>query len=375
MISLRMKDSELYKLVFRKRIHDKEKCYAEAQRLIKVCGEKGKKTLDLSNLADLDAIPQEIEGLHNLTTLIIESDKLTKIPDFLGNLVSLKNININLQALGKDKPGYDIILPETFQNLVNLQKLSISGNIKELPQWIGNFEKLISLYVKSKHIQKFPHEVGRLKRLQNLALWCREITELPDQIAECPLVTMSLGCSKLTSLPESFRNLKRLQSFLYQFDSIAELPELIWSWESLSYLDLTMPIIEKIPENISNLKRLAYFNISKISIKKIPDYFMMLPLEYLSLKGTFESIPPSVGNLPNLKELYLSSPNLKSLPDSFEQLHSLRKLTVDAKSIKSLPTSLGGCSNLESISIKSDCLTKLPTTFSKLEKLQQIYLD
>jgi len=88
-------------------LFDEDKNYAEAKRLIEECRKKESKKLDLSKL-NLKEIPPEIAELQFLEELDITRQK--KIPEFIGNIVSLKKLFVGNYG----PPWYDsenIILP------------------------------------------------------------------------------------------------------------------------------------------------------------------------------------------------------------------------------------------------------------------------
>jgi internalin A len=349
-----------------KHFHGEDECYAEAQRRIKTCVEKGKKTLDLSDLRELKTIPPEISDLRNLVVLKISSRE-------------------------------NIVLPESLHNLENLQTLSIDCEIQELPQWIGDFRKLSTFSISSNSIKTIPPDIGNLKKLRSLVISCSEITELPAEISECPLVSMELNCVGLTSLPESFGNLKKLRRFDLGFSKIKQLPDIICDWEALTHLAISGTSLSAIPERIGILKNLKDLQIEFGLFRQLPNSMGDCPLEKLWLNGRFDTVPQSFGRLSELKILTLSSSRLKSLPDSFGNLSSLEKLSISSDEnlelpesfgnlsslrelylytdkLDSLPKSLDGCENLKSLGVRSDALTVLPKSFTKLKNLKEIWL-
>ena len=400
-----------------KSVYDPEEAYTEAQRRIKLCLERRRKKLDLSYLW-IDRIPPEIAGLKHITSLKINSGRLTEIPGFIGELVSLKNADLRIGSTRYD--NNDIHFHKSFGNLKNMRSLSIEGNLAILPEWIGNFDSLNSLFIESNSLKiispeigklqklhtltirsnsltSLPLEIGNLKSLHSLVITCHEITELPAELAECPLVSLEVHCEKLIFLPESFRNLKRLQRFDSQRIGINKLPDLICDWESLEHFNAKWTGISTIPKRIGVLKNLKHLSIDG-SFKQIPDSLGNCPLEELSLCGQFTNLPQTFGNLSMLKNLSLISGKLKSLPDSFENLHSLEKLYINTdedlilpesfgklsslqnlslhtENMKALPGSLGRCKSLKSIAIKSMALTQLPASFTKLENLKTVDLE
>src|SRR3972149_6770781 len=59
------------------------------------------------------------------------------------------------------------------------------------------------------------------------------------------------------------------------------------------------------------------------------------------------SLPDSIGQLTNLRLVYVDNNQLTSLPDSIGQLTNLQKLFVDNNQLTSLPDSIGQLTNLQ----------------------------
>ena len=71
-----------------------------------------------------------------------------------------------------------------------LQVLNISNNqIKQLPESIGNLERLHVLNASSNNLKALPNSIGRLKRLQTLDLRNnRHLRALPDVLGQATAI-------------------------------------------------------------------------------------------------------------------------------------------------------------------------------------------
>jgi len=383
------------KRYIRKRVFYKaDECYAEAQRRIKHCAEKGKRTLDLSDLYFLAAIPNDILCLSNIYSLNISDCRLKEAPDIIGHITSLKKLSLHSESI-----------PETFRNLINLQELSISGGFGEIPSWIGELKKLTHLSISGDNIKSIPPEIGNLNRLHSLVIDCKNISQLPSEIFNCPLVSMEISNSEITSFPKSFGKLKKMRKLILIRNKIKKLPDVVYSWEMLTELIICGPIpcmktpsFFHVSEKTGNLNNLKKLTIKTSLIKQIPNSLGGCPLEELTLDGIFETLPNTFGNLSKLKKLHLDSSKLKSLPNSFGKLsdieilsistnenlklpesfgnlRSLQDLSLYAKNMVSLPKSLGKCTSLKKITIESDALEILPKSFIMLSNLEVLILD
>ncbi|MCL2067499.1 MAG: hypothetical protein FWG99_08545 [Treponema sp.] len=347
-----------------------EEANIEARRRIKLCVEKGRKTLDLSGL-NFKIFPPEIKNLLHLKKLIISTHKLEEMPDF-SNFKNLQSFSLR---------GNFSEIPDLGE-LKNLRFLSLIGNFTVIPLWITNLVKLRDFKIISNELKNIPSEIGTLKNLCNLTINSSGITELPEEIADCPLVSLDLSCGNLFTLPASFEQLKKLQKFIYNTKKIKKIPDFIFNYKNLTYLSIlwvdphcASEFIE-LPENIRNLENLKYFSITgNFGVRAIPDSISNCPLEILHLNGCFENIPKTFGNLSGLKELYINSNQLKSLPDSFGNLSSLKKLDILTEEKLNLPESFGNLASLRELNLYADNLENIPNSFAKLKNLKKLKLD
>jgi internalin A len=88
----------------------------------------------------------------------------------------------------------------------------------------------------------------------------------------------------------------------------------------------------------------------------------LLDLAFLGLT----QVPPEIGQLSNLQELYLYYNQLTTLPPEIGQLNSLRRLYLDNNQLTSLPSEIGQLSNLCVLSLRDNNLRHLPTSLGNL---------
>ncbi|MBO7641857.1 MAG: leucine-rich repeat domain-containing protein [Alphaproteobacteria bacterium] len=98
---------------------------------------------------------------------------------------------------------------------------------------------------------------------------------------------------------------------------------------------------------------------------------------YESAKLSYESIclrsiPDTIGNLSNLRELDLSDNNLETLPESIGCLKKLEELYLSGnRSFRRLPDSIGDLENLETLKLEQTNLESLPKSMERLTKLSR----
>jgi len=88
------------------------------------------------------------------------------------------------------------------------------------------------------------------------------------------------------------------------------------------------------------------------------------------LKSQFtnvETLPDSIGNLTNMKELTLSYTKLQTLPDSIGKLTNLVALDLHANKLQTLPDSIGNLTNLGRLDLNNNNLQTLPDSIGKIK--------
>lgn len=84
------------------------------------------------------------------------------------------------------------------------------------------------------------------------------------------------------------------------------------------------------------------------------------------------SIPDTIGNLSNLRELDLSDNNLETLPESIGYLKKLEELYLSGnRNFRRLPDSIGDLENLETLELEETNLESLPKSMERLTKLSR----
>lgn len=145
-------------------------------------------------------------------------------------------------------------------------------------------------------------------------------------------------------------------------------------------LDLSSQDLYRVPPQIVNgigpdITKLVFdFN----DIKELPASFgeVCINLQVLSLVGNLlTELPPSIGNLSQLKELHVNENNLKILPDSLCRLCDLEVLKLTGNQLQVLPDDFGEIRSLKIFYCDENRLVKLPLTLGLLSKLQVMELE
>lgn len=201
----------------------------------------------------------------------------------------------------KDDKNLFKVLYNYRNNIINLR---IDGNLKQLPECIGEFKQLRVLELDCL-LTSLPNNIGQLSNLIKLDLQFNNLASLPESIGNLSnLQTLNLFNNSLTSLPNSIGNLTKLQTLVLGFNQLTSLPTSFSKLSSLKELELTFNNLGSLPESIGHLSN----------------------LQKLGLHNTkLTSLPQSIGKLPNLKELTISSNNIN--PDIVKKFPNIKNIT------------------------------------------------
>jgi len=268
--------------------------------------------------------------------------------------------------------GYNehlIVLPEEIKQLTWLTRLSVIGTgISELPDWIGNFDKLKSLNLGSNKLTSLPDSIGNLLNLKEINFDFNRLQTLPETFGNLvslegfsltertnhPDLEKKYGKSSwFTSLPKSFGNLTSLKYFGIHFTKLKRLPESFGNLSSLKYLNIQSDIntsVSFFPKTIKNLKSLECVRI-----------------------GSFHEVPEFIAELKKLTILDLSHNQLEFLPDFIGKLIKLKKLILHSTWITELPDWIGDLKNLVELDISNNSIKKFPEIVKTLPKLKYFH--
>jgi len=87
------------------------------------------------------------------------------------------------------------------------------------------------------------------------------------------------------------------------------------------------------------------------------------------------SLPPQIGNLTNLTELFLVSNQLGILPPEIGNLTNLTELSLSYNRLSSLPSEIGNLTNLMGLFLISNQLSSLPPEIGNLTNLTELSLS
>jgi len=289
--------------------------------------------------------PMEILALKELKTIDFSMTPIVKIPDEIAELTNLKKLKLNY--------NYHNTLPDSLNKLEHLEELSMYYNykIKEIPEVVGKINNLKKIHFSNcGELSKIHENIGDLIHLETLLLNdCPLLDSLPKSIGNLQnLKCLYLGNTRITKLPDSFRNLVNLEILGIDID-LLDLKNAVEIIKDLPKLH-TLKIVNQVDfpasfAELSNIKTL-YVNqngeLYRSGHLKLPlhESIALIPnLEELDLMNNNQvnQLPENFGNLKNLKKLELSSTSIQVFPDSMKSLLNLDQVNGNLNTDKKSP--------------------------------------
>ncbi len=109
---------------------------------------------------------------------------------------------------------------------------------------------------------------------------------------------------------------------------------------------------------------------SLLSFHRVSAFFFSILLTNFELS----SLPDSISELKELKELNIHGNRPMNLPDIIGELKAMTYLSLGSNKISKLPKSIGNLINLKSLILTSNLLVDLPNTMSQMINLEYLYL-
>jgi internalin A len=147
--------------------------------------------------------------------------------------------------------------------------------------------------------------------------------------------------------------------------------------DKVTKLDLSGKGLKKLPAEIGQLTNLRSLYLEKNQLSSLPREFGQitnLQMLYLGI-NQLSCLPAEFGQLINLKLLYLDQNQLSSLPREIGQLTNLQSLHLHNNQLSSLPKEIGQLTNLQSLHLHNNQLSSLPKEIGQLTNLQSLYLN
>ncbi|KAL2916627.1 hypothetical protein HK105_203739 [Polyrhizophydium stewartii] len=201
---------------------------------------------------------------------------------FVFNGGDLVELNLSRQSLS----GF---LSTSVSSLVSLEKLILSKNSLRgnLTGSIGLLSRLRVLDISCNEITSLPETLRNLSKLEELIVDHNRLRSLPAGIGNLQALTfLDAGCNELDTLPGSIGQLSFLKTLLLDRNRLIALPRKLSCSILLRKLNVADNPIKEIPSTFTMLKRLEYLNVSNTNVSYISSKIRKLPGINLLFKNT-----------------------------------------------------------------------------------------
>jgi leucine-rich repeat protein SHOC2 len=156
-------------------------------------------------------------------------------------------------------------LPDSIGNISTLKRLNLTGNgFTKLPDSIGNLTHLTRLFIEDNHLTYLPESIGNLTNLAYLFLGTNSLIYLPESIGNLNnLIWLFLDCNSISYLPGSFGNLYNLEDLDLEYNAINSLPESIVNLSKLTTISLDVNLIVNLSilQTLPKLKEVSFLHL------------------------------------------------------------------------------------------------------------------
>ncbi len=336
------------------------------------------KTIDLNQNNLNGAISSSFGNFSELTSLKLDTNSITAIPEELSGLTKLEILYLN--------DNYSITtLPTSIGNLSNLTELYIQNcNFNLLPTSIYSLSSLLKLNFSNNDITLLPEELGSITSLTELIASPNPFPSVPNQISNLVNLTiLDLSGSLITNIPTGFSGLVNLEELYLDNNNLQIIFENgMGNLTELTNLTLHNNKLPNLPNDIGNLTKLTELTLNNNLLESLPNGIGNLTLlTELNLKeNQLTTIPITIGALTGLTVLKINSNKLNSLPDELGNLVNLETLELQQQydtgySLTSLPNTIGNLTNLKTLNVSGVGLTSIPTGISNLTALTTLDLS
>ncbi|MFX1450968.1 MAG: hypothetical protein ACFFCM_09000 [Promethearchaeota archaeon] len=187
------------------------------------------KELDLGWNGELETLPEAIGNLDLLEELNVWASKLTTLPETIGNLKYLKDLDVGSNRI--------TLIPESIGNLESLESLSLAHNIvlKVLPDSIGNLKSLRELRLEGNNLHKLPESFGNLSNLKTLTLRNYSLPKLPQSFESLNLKELVLGEYQVKDFPKELAKKLKVKGCRITYEAREWIGGWGGDWETVTY--------------------------------------------------------------------------------------------------------------------------------------------
>ena len=256
------------------------------------------KYIKLNHSQKLSKTPN-FETIPNLTTLELQGcTSLVKIHPTIFSIEKLTFLSL--------KDCINLINLPLQINIKALQVLIFSGcsKLKKIPEFSGNTNRLLKLYLDGTSISSLPSSISSLDHLTWLSLsYCKNLINISndlDKMTSLEILNLS-GCSKLGNKKQKWGDVET-----------AELDVRGTGRRRRRYFRKNLLCLCKAPRSgifgMPSLARLGFLDLIDCKLEEVPEGIeCLVSLEYLNLSGNnFSRLPITISQLHNLERLEIN---------------------------------------------------------------------
>uniref|UniRef100_A0A0K8TLW7 Putative leucine-rich repeat lrr protein n=1 Tax=Tabanus bromius TaxID=304241 RepID=A0A0K8TLW7_TABBR len=169
--------------------------------------ENAKKTGVLKiSLQRLQDFPPQLRTFPNvLKTLDISGNRFTEIPKDIAKFTLIKHLNVSENRL--------TCLPDVLGDLVKMEVLlAMNNSITKVPRELGKLKNLKQVNLSCNQIDEFPVMLCGLNHLDVLDLSKNKITAVPAEVKNLQVTELNLNQNQISSLSEEIADTPRLKT-------------------------------------------------------------------------------------------------------------------------------------------------------------------
>ncbi|MCO5554713.1 hypothetical protein L7F22_008247 [Adiantum nelumboides] len=196
------------------------------------------------------------------------------------------------------------VLPGSVSRFTNLRSLKIFSNeVKLLPDEVGSIDRLENLQMKISPagLGKLP-PIGKLKFLKTLELHqtpLRPVFTLPSEISKLQLLTRLAVCNfSISFLPPEIGDLKNLEELDLSFNKLKQLPKEISSLLALKHFRAENNKLIDLPSGFAQLPNLSSVDIAHNKLTSLESLGLSLMPTLRILNAKFNKLK-TTGKIPN----------------------------------------------------------------------------
>ncbi len=310
--------------------------------------------LHIKGSVNLASVLPKVYQIPTLKTLVLEEFRDRKLAS---GISQLKQLN----AFSLKRNRFTSTLPEDFSDLENLEILTLwQVDITRLPQDIGKIRTLKHMVIRyAPYLNELPTSLYELPNLIALHLKAVALQKgIAPQISQLQSLRQ-LCISNIEKLSIPLKNvyeLAQLTTLELTMCNLSQLPEGISQLApTLKKLRLSNNPLKKLPPDIADLQQLDTLDIGHLrKLRPFPkEIYELTNLKTLNMPNHgWNTIPEGISQLKNLTHLNFSYSNWTHLPHDIVELNDLEVLDIQfCNKLRVLPQNLEKLTNLKMISV------------------------